>query len=69
VLFDAAIKESYRESVGLAHFRKCHLLILCVKHAKVNDFLTDAFVFDFENIGFIGLSTHRHCLKVLYISL
>ncbi|WJX82869.1 glutamate--cysteine ligase [Trifolium repens] len=30
-----AIKESYRESVGHVHFRKCGLLILCVKHAKV----------------------------------
>ncbi|WJX93777.1 hypothetical protein P8452_75267 [Trifolium repens] len=30
-----AIRESYPESVGLAHFRKCGLLILCVKHAKV----------------------------------
>jgi hypothetical protein len=69
VLFDAAIKKSYPESVGDVHFRKCGLLTLCVKHAKVNYFLTHAFVFDFGRIGFIGLSTHRHCLKVFYMSL
>ncbi|WJX58931.1 hypothetical protein P8452_44334 [Trifolium repens] len=56
-----AIRESYH-----GHFRKCGLLILCVKHAKVNDFLTHAFVFDFGSIGFIGLSTHHHCLKVFH---